>query len=232
MNEQDPIASIDPILTVITPTKGGKELSSLINGILEQNIPVCHLLLWDNVREEGGITPKDCTDQPNYMVNNIEIRGNTVNGLACGSSLRSIGLMAAQTELVTFADEDVVWDNNHLATMLPAIQNKNWVYCRRKIWTKLSDGSYEYLGVDEFESVGEEAKTPYKMVDNNCMMFRRRFGVSAACLYRETKSYNDDRLFYDFMKTYGGEPAKTLTATINQVCPHKLIDLFRVNCTK
>ena len=221
-----------PIATIITPTTGKQDLLNLIGGIVKQNIPVCHLLLWDSVREEGGLNPIDILDQPNYMVNNIEIKGNTVNGGAKGSSLRAVGLMAAQTELILFADDDVVWEDSHLSTMLTAIQNSNWAYCKRKIWTKLPDGAYEFLGVDEFESVGEEAKTPYKMVDNNCMIFRRRFGASAACLYRETKEYNDDRLFYDFMKKYAGEPSKTLTPTINQVCPTKLIEFFRVNCTK
>jgi hypothetical protein len=114
--------------------------------------------------------------------------------------------------------------------MVEAIENKNWAFCKRKIWTTLPNGQFEYLGIDEFESVGESAKTPYKMVDNNCMIFRRRFGVSAACLYRETKEYNDDRLMYAFLKKYAGGPGKTNEASINQVCPKKLENMFRTHC--
>jgi len=64
------------------------------------------------------------------------------------------------------------------------------------------------------------------------MMFRRRFGSSAAPLYREVSEYCDDRLMYEFLKTYAGEPGKTNLATINQICPDKLVDFFRNNCTK
>jgi len=223
------------ILTVITPTIGRPSLSNLIDSIVKQNVPVMHLILWDDVRDTHGITPMECSrPDEHYSVNHIEIKGNMVinKGLAAGSSLRSIGLMAAQTEFVTFADDDIIWEENHLATMLPAVQNSKWAFCKRKIWTKLPDDNFEYLGIDEFESVGEEAKTPYKMVDNNCMMFHRRFGVSAACLYRETCSYNDDRQFYQFLMKYAGSPIKTGLATINQVCPEKLVDFFRINCTK
>ena len=70
-----------------------------------------------------------------------------------------------------------------------------------------------------------------KSTGEACMMFKRKYGVSAACLYRETTEYNDDRLMYDFLKKYAGEPGKTLTATINQVCPKKLEQFFRKNCT-
>ena len=109
--------------------------------------------------------------------------------------------------------------------------NSSMAFCKRKIWTKLPNGQYEFLGIDEFESVGEAAKTPYKMVDNNCMMFSRRLGSSAAVLYRETVAYNDDRLMYDFLKTYGGNPGQTNNATVNQICPERLVNFFKQHCT-
>ena len=235
-----------PVLTIITPTTGKATLLNLIETITRQKVPVVHILLWDDKREDsfadGSMSPekldkKEYWEQYQYSVNNIVMKGNFVNGIAKGSSLRAIGLMAANTEFVTFADDDVMWEDGHLLSMLQAISegDHNWAFCKRKIWAKLPDNNgpqFELIGVDEFESVGEEAKTPYKMVDNNCMIFRRRFGVSAACLYRETPDYNDDRLFYDFMKTYAGEPAKTGLATVNQICPDKLIQFFRSGCTK
>ena len=223
-------------ITVITPTTGRNSLKNLMETIISQNINIRinHLILWDNFRN-GEIDPKHnlfVGMSPNYKPTNIVIDDNFVNGEAKGSSLRAVGLMLANTEYVTFSDDDVMWEKNHISTMLEAIKDKNWCYCRRKIWTELEDNSYEYLGVDEFESVGEEAKTPYKMVDNNCMMFKRRYGVSASPLYRETLEYNDDRLFYNFMKQYAGEAGKTTLPTINQVCPSKLVDFFRAGCTK
>lgn len=233
-----------PVVTIITPTTGKSTLFNLIETITRQNVPVMHVLLWDDVREDrfanGDFTPdkldkQEYWDMHQYMVNNIILKGNRVNGIAKGSSLRAIGLMAANTDLVTFADDDIMWEDGHLLSMIEAVKDKNWGFCKRKIWTKLPDNNgpqYELIGVDDFESIGDASKLPYKMVDNNCMIFKRRFGVAGACLYRETQEYNDDRLMYDFLKTYAGEPAKTELATVNQICPDRLVSFFRNGCTK
>lgn len=232
------------VVSIVTPTEGKDSLFNLIGSVISQGVPVNHILLWDDSRKDKFLLPDDNGHimqpsdlekeekyaQPSYAITNIILPGSMIQGQAKGSALRAVGLMAANTEYVTFADDDIVWEENHLISMLEAMGNKNWAFCKRKIWCRNPNG-YEYLGVDEFESVGEEAKTPYKMVDNNCMMFRRRFGSSAACLYRETLEYNDDRLMYAFLKNYAGEPAITRQATINQICPDKLINFFKVNCT-
>lgn len=225
-----------PLVTIITPTTGKTSLLNLIESISRQKVPVNHLILWDDKRGETVVLPEtindtDYLDAYGYLINNIVIKGEMVQGDALGSSLRAIGLMAANTPYVTFADDDIMWEENHLETMLMSIKDKNWAFCKRKIWTKLPNGQYEFLGIDEFESVGEAAKTPYKMVDNNCMMFSRRLGSSAAVLYRETMAYNDDRLMYDFLKTYGGEPGLTNNATVNQICPERLVNFFKQHCT-
>jgi len=68
------------------------------------------------------------------------------------------------------------------------------------------------------------------MVDNNTMIFTRRFGTSGAVVYRETKDYNDDRLMYAFLKEHAGEPGKIKEATVNQICPKKLEAMFREYC--
>ena len=233
-----------PNISVITPTTGKDSLFTLIESITKQGVPVCHIILWDalkegrfkNSTEQVSMNPLDLDKEEywkqfNYMVINIDMKVPMINGLAAGSALRAIGLMAAPTDLVTFADDDIIWENDHLINMLEAVKQKNWAFCKRKIWTTTPDGQFEYLGIDEFESVGDESKLSYKMIDNNCMIFQRRFGVSGACLYRETKEYNDDRLMYEFLKKYAGEPGKTNTATVNQVCPKRLEEFFRKNCT-
>ncbi len=226
-------------ITVITPTIGKPSLKSLVDSIKSQKIECVHITLWDNIRYTGEdvITPNSLYLNCSRSHIPICIDANTVKGSAYGSALRAIGLMAAQTEYVTFADDDVVWQEDHLEKMMESIKNNNWVITKRRIWTQLKSKDnqgegYECLGVDDFESVGEEAKTPYKMVDNNCILFKRRYGTSAAVLYRETEQYNDDRLFYDFMKKYAGPYSKTGEATINQICPERLVDFFRKNCTQ
>ena len=216
-----------PLITVITPTTGHPNLLKLIDSLSSQTVPYKHLLLWDDKRDPQAQSPEDYEDD---RTNSIVIAGSMVQGDACGSALRAVGLMAANTDLVTFADTDVWFEEYHFETIIEALGDKDWAYCIRKIWN--DDG--ECYGEDHFESVGDsdERKVPYKMVDNNTMIFTRRFGASAAPLYRETTEYNDDRLMYSFLKTYAGEPGKTNMATVNQICPKKLETMFSCHCTK
>jgi len=224
-------------ITIITPTTGQKDrLQKLHESIENQNVPYVHILLWDNKREEGA----ENNDNLRYhtvtkfgITYNIVIPDNMVNGIAAGSALRSIGLVASNTPYVTFADDDVWYEPEHFQSLLYNIKQKEWAYCKRKIWVE-KNNQLEYIGVDEFESVGDDPsrKVPYQMVDNSSMIFTRKFGVSAACLYRETNEYNDDRLMYAFLNRYAGEPGKTNLATVNQICPKRLELMFRENCVK
>ena len=232
------------MLTIITPTTGKDSLLHAIESIKNQtsSMPIMHLMLWDNKREDGFLYPSkednvamdpcdlEC-EVGAYSSTCIVIKDNFIQGNAPGSALRAIGLMAVNTQYVTFMDDDVMWDSNHVESIMKAIEDKEWGYSKRRIWTTSSEGEYECLGIDEFESVGEDAKTPYKMVDNNSMVFKKKYGISAACLYRNTTNYNDDRLMYEFLAKYAGEPSKSNKVTVNQVCPERLIGFFRTNCT-
>jgi len=226
-------------ITIITPTTGRSSLYRLFDSLESQSIDWVHILLWDSKREGDFLFPNLET----YKVSHpsdlacltqrgirycIDIPGYMVKGKAAGSALRAVGLMAANTPYVTFADDDVWYENNHLETLMNVVDGKNWGYCRRNIWANKD----ECLGVDNFESVGDSAdrKVPYEMVDNNSMIFSRRFGSSASVLYRETEDYNDDRLMYDFLKKHAGDPGKTKKATVNQICPSRLEKMFRSNC--
>jgi len=232
------------MITVITPTTGRDSLKLTMQSVQNQKsvIPIKHLLLWDNKREDEFLFPNDAgkvrspydmeREGANYSVNSIVIKDNLINSKAAGSALRAVGLMIANTEWVTFLDDDAMWDADHVDNIMEVLGGKEWGFCRRRIWTTTSDDQYECIGIDEFESVGEDAKTPYKMVDNNCMIFKRKYGVSAACLYRNTEEYNDDRLMYNFLRKYAGLPGIDTRATVNQFCPERLVEFFRKNCTK
>ncbi len=218
-------------ITIITPTIGRKNLLRLIESIESQTISdkVFHLIMWDDFRETDGLTPADISTNNRY---HIELPwGLGKNSNAPGSPLRAVAMVAAFTPFVTFADDDVILDNNHCETMLAAIQNKNWSCCKRKIYSPIN---HEYLGIDNFESVGDSPsrKVPYVMLDGNTMMFRREFGVVAAQFYRETKERNDDRLMYNFLSQHAGTLGRTELSTVNHICPDYLIDFFRANCEK
>ena len=218
------------LVTIITPTTGKNSLHSLIEMIGKQTVSdTYHLLLWDDKREANSLNPEEFNSSKRHSI--VCPPGTGRQGAAPGSMLRSIALMAAKTPWVTFADDDVWWNPEHLEKML-AVPNVHWVTTLRKIWTN-SETGLSYLGVDRFESVGDDhtRNVPYEMCDGNTMMFKRELGVAAAHMFRETTEYNDDRLMYAFLKKHAGPRGKTNLPTISQICPDKLTDFFRTNCS-
>lgn len=216
-------------LTAITPTTGKPSLLKLIDSIDKQSSnDVFHLLVWDNKREINSSPPESFNSETRFSI--IAPPGSGRNIDAPGSILRSIGLMAASSEWCTFADDDVWWDDDHLSNIRTIAKGYKWGSTLRKIWSSAG----EFLGIDKFESVGDDPTrtVPYEMCDNNTIFFRRELGVAAAHLYRETKQYNDDRLMYQFLKHVGGERGRTGVATVNHICPDRLIPFFRTNCVK
>jgi hypothetical protein len=216
-------------VTVITPTTGRDSLRKLIDAIDHQqgSIRVQHILLWDDKRQPGAPTPEELASSNRWSL--VMPNGFGKFGDAPGSALRALGLLAAVTPWVTFADDDVCWDSNHIQALWMAAQGHNWATTLRRVVSP--EGAV--LGVDRFESVGDDPgrRVPYEMCDNNCMFFRREFGVAAAPLYRQTTQYNDDRLMYAFLKQHAGKRATTGLATITQICPDRLTAFFRTNCS-
>ena len=229
----------NPLITVITPTTGKHSLYKLNASLERQSVPWVHILLWDDKREGDFLYPdpvsKKVREPLNIATNSgerysIVIPGSFIKGKAAGSALRSIGLMAANTPYIMFADDDVWYEPDHFKTLLKAVEGKQWAFGVRKVWTEED----EYLGEDHFESVGNgpERQVPYILVDNNTMIVSRRFGTSASCLYRETEDYNDDRLMTEFLYKHAGQPGRAMEATVNQVCPKRLEGMFKKHCTK
>lgn len=234
----------DKSVTIITPTVGKSTLFKSIQSLDMQDVTYEHILLWDDKREGDFLYPDPKTMKVkspydlDFCANgcrrySIVVPGTFINGSAFGSSLRSVGLMLSTKPYISFMDDDVWYEKNHLETLLNSVSESEWAFCKRKIWKNTENG-LEYIGIDDFESVGDSAsrKVPYEMVDNNCMIFSRRFGSSGAVLYRETTDYNDDRLMYEFLKKHAGVPGKTYQATVNQVCPKKLEPMFDQLCTR
>jgi len=217
-----------PVATLITPTTGKRELALLVRSVERQTAgPVLHILLWDDVRDPDALRPQDYDGE--HRLSLVLPPGMGKNGNAPGSALRAVGLMAASTPWVLFADDDVRWEDDHLERLVAAAAGRGWAATLRRIWSPAG----ESLGVDRFESVGDDAgrRVPYEMFDGNCMMFKRELGVAAAALYRETREYNDDRLMYSFLRSNAGPPGRTGRVTINHICPPRLVDFFRQNCS-
>jgi hypothetical protein len=218
------------LLTVITPTVGRPGLDELIASLERQTLAgsICHIVLWDDMRAPGSRDPATYAGARRLSL--VLGAGSGRNGDAPGSALRAVGLMAATTPWVTFADDDVTWDADHAESLLRAAASRHWASSLRRICSPQG----EELGVDEFESVGDDPgrRVPYEMCDGNTVIFRRELGVHAAPLYRETRQYDDDRRLYAFLKQHAGARGRTGRATIRQVCPERLTEFFRANCTR
>lgn len=218
-------------ITVITPTIGRKNLDDLITSIENQTVSdkIFHIILWDEYREKGSKLPESYNSGNRWNI--VLPWGLGKNGDAPGSALRAVGFIAAFTPYITFADDDVTWEKDHAETMLESIQGLNWTCSLRKMYSPFGK---EYLGVDRFESVGDDAnrKVPYEMLDGNCMMFKREYAIIASQFYRTITHYGDDRLMYQFLKENAGDLGRTNKATVKHICPDFLIDFFRENCIK
>lgn len=217
-------------ITVITPTTGKDGLDKLIETIAAQGTDyhkVYHLLLWDNKREDTASAPESYNSADRCSI--VFPAGTGRNGAAPGSKLRAIGLILAKTPWVTFADDDVWWEANHLQALAEATVGKHWGSTLRTVWAP--DG--DKIGIDRFESVGDDPsrRVPYEMCDGNTIVCKRELGVVASQFYRETTEYNDDRLMYAFLKEKAGPRGSTNIPTINQTCPIVLTDFFRQNCS-
>ena len=221
-----------PSITIITPTTGKAGLDKLIQSI-DNQIPgyhsVYHLLLWDDKREPESKPPESYNSENRFSI--VAPNGTGRNGHAPGSALRAIGMMAAKAPWITFADDDVWWEEDHLKELVQVTSGESkWASTLRTVWSPTG----ARLGVDRFESVGDDPgrRVPYEMCDGNTMVVRRELGVVAAQFYRETTAYNDDRLMYAFLKEHAGPRSNTNRPTINQICPEKLIGFFTENCSK
>ena len=112
-------------MTVITPTIGRPGLQKLIECINKQTIKnkIYHIILWDDfkIKECPAIETFSGPRTLNLRLSD----GFGKNGFAPGSPLRAIGLIAATTPWVTFADDDVIWDDDHAESVLNASSLQN-----------------------------------------------------------------------------------------------------------
>lgn len=159
-------------------------------------------------------------------------------GKAGGSIQRSLGLMAATCDWIAFADDDVWWEKNRSEIMLTrALEHSaDVVFTHRHIWAppSLGEEGCTLIGEDRFESVGPQAnlrKVPYEMIDNNCMIIRGDVARGAAALYAATDEYNDDRLFYSYLKAINAKVVLVEGSPLHQVCPLNLVPFFKEHCT-
>lgn len=203
--------SLITVITALNKNTQSCDLYNLISSLKEQNIPICHILIGDNrwFYNYIGYNDKYSENTNTYTENFVKINGIIGKNENSTAELTSIGLMIADTEFVSIADPNIMFDPNHFEQLLGSIAGNKWNYSKRKIW---SETRSSITGGKEFEYIGKDEVT----IDQNCLIFNRRFGSSAACLYRESKKI-EDNLMFEFLTKYAGAAIGTNNHTVNFV---------------
>lgn len=160
-------------IAVIIPTVCRLSLLRAARSVFTQDLdkPI-QLLIGVDVDQTGEsieirkILKKECPPhidliwwQPNYSTSK---RNGGVHHCLFGGSLRSALSFLANSEIITYLDDDDWYAPNHLREILKSIERKPWAYslCR------YADGTTgQELAIDEIESVGV-----------NAGIYRDRFG--------------------------------------------------------
>ncbi|HEY8570908.1 hypothetical protein [Phenylobacterium sp.] len=98
------------------------------------------------------------------------VRHGGVHGATDGGSLRAVLSFIANSRYVAYLDDDNVWEPDHLASLLEAIQDKYWAHSLRML---VDEKSGEELGVDRWDAVGVgrgRFADQGGMVDPSCLM--------------------------------------------------------------
>ena len=181
------------------------------------------------VTDNGVKVPEHCFGDS--RITNITHPEQICKPNAPGAAARAIGLIWATTPYVTFCDDDCWFEDEHLEWMLHNLREENvaWGWGLRRIWTN----SGRYLGVDRFESYGEDSKTPYKMAEMNATVMQRQLGVKWAAINRDIATYDEDRRLYQWLRDdpATGDGFASGIAGLNQVCPRRLEMMFEEGCS-
>ena len=176
-------------VAVITATTGRKELEQTVESVANQTYPCKHYVFFD------GVPPRTLPD--NVLVTALPVKTGA-NGMMNGGIVAACAYIV-QEELICWCDDDNWMDENHVESLVAAMEENVWSYSLRKLMHP--DGSF--WDYDDCESLGHHTG----FVDLNCyMMDRRRLACGiATCWYHTTGELNvGDRHVWEVTKQLPG----------------------------
>lgn len=188
-----------PLVTIITPTTGNKQLYRAVLSVEEQT--------YDNIQHLVVIDGPDGRDAAMNILEGsqadiIQLPYATGKDQYNGHRIYGAMTFVAKGEYLIFLDEDNWFEPEHVEKLVEQIQQGNqWAYSLRKIVDQ--DGTY--ICNDDCESLGKWTSIINdKFIDLNCFMIHKKDALQFAPLwYRRARHPLDqpevDRLLSAFM---------------------------------
>lgn len=218
-----------PLITIITPTLGNPSIMNLINALEGEAIPYVHLILFDKNRVENGLKPSDLHNGQTtfcyeFLHPHLLKKENQRNDVW----LRAVGISLANTDYVTFFDDDTWPDRNHLKKIINFIKVRDYGYtfCKRRMWEKTANNKLSLIGTDNFEAIGIKNKEGYRLIDNSSLYMTIQTARMLIPTYLNNQIYGDDRITPDILdkNAIGGQYEEVL---VNHIAKPILVNYFK-----
>ena len=140
-----------PLITIITPTTGNAHLAKAVQSVENQTYEnIQYLVVVDGkqriAKTHGVLSGLNCKRYDTIVL--PEATGyDQYNGHRIYGAMTYI----AEGEFLCFLDEDNWYDNNHIESLVDAVEGKTWAYSLRKI----VDQNNNYICNDDCESLGK-----------------------------------------------------------------------------
>lgn len=184
-----------------------------------------HILVWDDNRE--SLSPDSFAGHPNIV--NLVAHGTVI----AATAKMGLGWCAAKNGWCMSLDDDCwVVDPQAYAKISDALKGSNarWGFCRRVLYDKAG----VRLGVDVYESIGNEPQTTAYVgetfCDMNTMFIRRDVAMIVAPYMCFTGDYYADRVAYRNLLRNEGPPISIKDAMIAYTLRDELVPAAKRFC--
>lgn len=194
--------SINPTVTVITPTIGKPELKDAIDSVMNQTVNCRHVVVIDGLENAAGVPTADGEKlQICYTPENTGANG--LNGQRIYAAYPHL----VNSDYVAFLDEDNWYAPDHIESLIDTIESKalDFAYSLRGIYS--NDGKYECN--DDCESLGKweifmSRHSPHGkhyLIDTSSYLFKRSF-IQKTCHLWHTGPWGEDRRYFYAVKDH------------------------------
>ena len=212
--------------TIITPTVGTKKLQQAIESVQNQTVPCKHIVVVDG--KEHFMKAMKVFRITGFKGQTLVLEENT-GGKWAGYRWNGHRIYAGipamvNTDFVSFLDEDNWFEPDFVEKMQAQMGDNLVVTCRRKVHCG------KYLGVDNFESVGE-TDFGYCLYDTNTYLFNTVIynKYFARHFYYPLGA---DKLLSKAVIESEVPQVHIETPLVNYRAPKRLEEFFKLNCTK